>query len=74
MVINITMVILSHLIAARRTLAAIVLLGFIIIESKRLHIKHWWVAVVGTCTVGVSLGLPLFLLLREIHLEQQQRL
>ncbi len=29
-----------------------------------------WLPVVGTCTVGVSLGLSLFLLLREIRLEQ----
>ncbi|MEB3278783.1 MAG: DUF2834 domain-containing protein [Lyngbya sp.] len=52
--------------------SAVVLLGFIGVESKRIQLKNWWLPVVGTLTVGVSLGLPLFLLLRELHLEKQQ--
>ena len=50
--------------------SALVLLGFMIAEGRRLQLRHVWLPVVGTCTVGVSLGLPLFLLLREIRLEQ----
>jgi len=50
--------------------SALVLLGFMISEGRRLQLRHVWLPVVGTCTVGVSLGLPLFLLLREIRLEQ----
>ena len=50
--------------------SALVLLGFMIAEGRRLQLRYVWLPVVGTCTVGVSLGLPLFLLLREIRLEQ----
>jgi len=51
--------------------AAIVLIGFVIYEGSRLEMKRLWLPILGTCTVGVSLGLPLFLLLREIHLAKQ---
>ena len=51
--------------------SAIVLLGFIIYEGLRLKMKQLWLPILGTLTVGVSLGLPLFLLQREIHLENQ---
>lgn len=50
--------------------AALVLLGFIVAESRRLAMRAWWVPVAGTCLVGVSFGLPLFLWLRERHREQ----
>ena len=50
--------------------SAIVLVGFIIAEGRWLNMKYVWLPVVGTCTVGVSLGLPLFLLLREMQLEK----
>lgn len=50
--------------------SAVVLLGFIFYEGDRLKMKRLWLPVLGTLTVGVSLGLPLFLLLREIHLEK----
>ena len=52
--------------------SAVVLTGFIVVEGKRLNIKNWWLAIVGTFTVGVSFGLPLFLLLREVHLEKEK--
>ena len=51
--------------------SAVVLCGFIIVEGKRLGITKWWLAIVGTFSVGVSFGLPLFLLLREVHLEKR---
>src|ERR1700745_871427 len=44
--------------------SAVVLLAFIRIESKRLGIRRRWAVVVAVLTVGVSLGLPLFLYLR----------
>lgn len=46
-----------------------VLLVFTRIESKRLGIRHRWLVIVALLTVGVSLGLPLFLYLREQQLE-----
>lgn len=50
-------------------LAAIALLFFIVWEGRRLNMKRLWLPVLGTCAVGVSLGLPLFLLMREIRLK-----
>ena len=49
--------------------SSIVLLVFMRIEARRLQIRFSWVAIVGLCMVGVSLGLPLFLYLRECALE-----
>ena len=49
--------------------SAVVLLAFVETEGKRLGMRNRWAPWAGTLTVGVSLGLPLFLLLRERHLE-----
>jgi hypothetical protein len=46
-----------------------VLVVFMRIERRRLAIRFPWLPIVGLCTVGVSLGLPLFLYLRESALE-----
>lgn len=51
--------------------SAIVLLLFIVYEGRQLKMSRLWMPVAGTLVVGVSLGLPLFLLLREIHIEKQ---
>jgi Protein of unknown function DUF2834 len=48
--------------------SAVVLLTFVDVETARLGMKHRWAPWIGTLTVGVSLGLPLFLLLRENRL------
>ncbi|WP_340020564.1 DUF2834 domain-containing protein [Paenibacillus sp. FSL K6-1096] len=48
---------------------AIVLIGFIVVEGNRKRMKYLWLPVAGTLLVGPSLGLPLFLLLRQLHLE-----
>lgn len=53
--------------------SAIVLLQFIAYEGRQLKMQRLWMPVAGTLLVGVSLGLPLFLLLREIHIEKQAR-
>ena len=52
--------------------SAVVLLTFASVESKRLGMKHLWATWLATLTVGVSLGLPLFLVLREYHLNGQR--
>ena len=49
--------------------SAVVLIFFIRREGKRLAMRHLWLPVAGILTVGVSLGLPLFLYLRERALE-----
>lgn len=49
--------------------SAVVLIFFVRREGRRLGVRHLWLPVVGTLTVGVSLGFPLFLYLREDALE-----
>jgi len=50
--------------------SAIVVLTFVFYEGRRLGMKYLWLPVVGLITIGVSLSLPLFLLLREKHLSK----
>ncbi|MFH2134189.1 MAG: DUF2834 domain-containing protein [Pseudomonadota bacterium] len=52
--------------------SGVVLIAFILTEGARQQMKRLWLPILGTCTVGVSLGLPLFLLLRELHLERSK--
>jgi uncharacterized membrane protein YgaE (UPF0421/DUF939 family) len=49
--------------------SAIVLVIFTSAEGRRLHIRGGWLVVVAVLLVGVSLGLPLFLYLRERHVD-----
>jgi hypothetical protein len=53
--------------------SAVTLLAFTRIESTRLGIRKRWLVLVAVLTVGVSLGLPLFLYLRELELERNPR-
>ena len=50
--------------------SAIVLFRFAAAESARIRIPNRWLVLVSTLLVGVSLGLPLFLYLREQQLEK----
>jgi uncharacterized protein DUF2834 len=43
---------------------------FVATEVRRLGMRHLWAPVAATLAVGVSLGLPLFLYLREARLER----
>jgi hypothetical protein len=45
--------------------SAIVLWVMVFVEGRRARIRHLWAPVAASLTVGVSLGLPLFLYLRE---------
>jgi len=49
--------------------SAVVLIFFARREGKRLGVRNLWLPIAGTLAVGVSLGLPLFLYLREGALE-----
>jgi len=49
--------------------SAVVLIFFLRREGKRVGVRHLWLPIAGTLTVGVSLGFPLFLYLREDALE-----
>ena len=50
--------------------SAVVLVAFMRVESRRLKIPRRWLPVLAVLTVGVSLGLPMFLYMREVRLEQ----
>lgn len=50
-------------------ISGVVLVGFVRSEGKRLGMRLLWLPIAGLCAVGVSLGLPLFLYLRERALE-----
>ncbi|MBJ7537451.1 DUF2834 domain-containing protein [Marinomonas transparens] len=45
--------------------SAVTLLAFILVDGRRNGVKYYGLAMVGTLTVGVSCGLPLYLFLRE---------
>jgi Terpene cyclase DEP1 len=51
--------------------SAITLIGFIRAEGARLKMSRLWLPVASVLLVGVSLGLPLFLYLRESELERR---
>jgi hypothetical protein len=51
-------------------ISALVLLGFIQSEGKRLRVRLLWLPSIGTLVVGVSFGFPLFLFLRQLTLDQ----
>jgi hypothetical protein len=51
--------------------SSIVVVAFMVAERKQKRIPHSWLAVVALLTVGVSLALPLFLLLREFRDEKK---
>ena len=49
--------------------SALVLFVLVFVEGRRLGMRHLWVPVVATLLVGGSLGLPLFLYMRERKLD-----
>jgi hypothetical protein len=51
--------------------SALVLFVFICVEGRQLAMRHLWLPLVATFAVGVSLGFPLFLYMRQLKLEAQ---
>jgi hypothetical protein len=51
--------------------SAIVLLVLVFVDGRRAGVRNLWAPIVATVAVGVSLGLPLFLYLREAALERR---
>jgi Terpene cyclase DEP1 len=51
--------------------SSVVLWVFVLWEGRRNRVKHLWAPILGSLTVGVSLGLPLFLYIRERQLESR---
>ena len=54
--------------------SSIVLIVWVSAEGTRLGIRYFWLAIAGNLLVGVSLGLPLFLYLRELQLETSPKI
>jgi hypothetical protein len=50
--------------------SAIVLILFIQTEGRRLGMRLLWLPIAALLLVGVSLGLPLFLYLRQLQLDR----
>ena len=65
---------MSSLAWADVLVSAVVLIHFIRIEGRRMSIPNIWLPIAGTCVVGVSLGLPLFLAMREIERSKKREL
>jgi hypothetical protein len=47
--------------------SSVVLWVFVWADGRRAGVKHLWAPIAASLLVGVSLGLPLFLYLRERH-------
>jgi predicted exporter len=50
--------------------SSLVLWVFVFQEGRRCGLRHLWAPIVANVAVGVSLGLPLFLYMREGRLER----
>lgn len=50
--------------------SSVVLWVFVYLEGRRAGVRHLWAPVAANLAVGVSLGLPLFLYMREARLEE----
>ena len=50
--------------------SSVVLWVMVVVEGRRAGIGHRWAPIAANLAVGVSLGLPLFLYMREVRREQ----
>ena len=53
--------------------SSVVLWVLVYVEGRRAGVRHLWLPVVASILVGVSLGLPLFLYMREVRLNVSSR-
>jgi len=51
---------------------AFVALVFMVAEGRRLGMRYLWVYVVLTFLVAISVSLPLFLIVRQVHLAKER--
>jgi hypothetical protein len=64
---------ISSFFAMDLIVSSLVLWIFVFWEGSRLGMKNLWVYIASNLLVGVSLGLPLFLLMRQRKLEESDR-
>ena len=50
--------------------SSVVLWVVVLVDLRRTRLRHAWAPLLGNLLVGVSLGLPLWLYLREVDLTQ----
>jgi hypothetical protein len=50
--------------------SSVVLWVFVLVDGRRAGIRNLWAPIAANLAVGVSLGLPLFLYMRETRLEE----
>lgn len=55
---------LSSLFAVDVFISAISLMAIIWYDSKKYHLKYVYIPIIGTFTIGVSFGLPIYFLIR----------
>jgi TRAP-type uncharacterized transport system fused permease subunit len=53
--------------------SAVVLFIFILVEGLNLKMKRLWMPILALLVVGISLGLPLFLYLRQAHFDHKSK-
>ncbi|HCF29152.1 MAG TPA: hypothetical protein DEV81_18560 [Cyanobacteria bacterium UBA11049] len=51
-------------------ISSLILWAFVFWEGSRLKMKNLWIYIVSNLLGGVCLGLPLFLLVRQRHIEE----
>ncbi len=49
--------------------SSVALWVMVVVEGRRAGVRHRWAPIAANLAVGVSLGLPLFLYLREVRRE-----
>ena len=49
--------------------SSLVLWVFVLVDGRRTGVRHRWAPIAANLAVGVSLGLPLYLYMRERRLE-----
>ena len=62
---------LSGSITSDFLIGTIPVLVWMIVEARRLAMRHIWIYVLGTFLVAFAFTCPLFLLMREIHLQRR---
>jgi len=54
-------------------LAALLLLVWMFVEGRRLKIQYYWLPMLAVVFIGLAFGLPLFMYLRELKLENKNK-